>query len=134
MSEATPDVTLRFMTSVDVPAVLATQEPGAVRGLANVFPQDEFPFPRETLAKRWREIEGQEIDCLLDEKDGALIGVVTGNERGRRFYERQVWARTGERSHSGLPPYAELLQYERDLTFGPTAEAVDPHTRETEVG
>ena len=164
MSDAAPDVTLRPMTPADVPGVLAVQEPGAVRGLAKVFPQDRFPFPRETLAQRWREEIGtHEIDCLVVEQDGALIGfaavradelmhfgialerwgtgaaqaahdavldqmrsthvtrawlrVFTGNERGRRFYERLGWARTGERSHSGFLPYAELLQYERELTL-----------------
>lgn len=153
------------MTSADVPKVLAVQQPGAVIGLAKVFPQNEFPFPREAVAQRWiEEIETLDIDCLVVEQDKAVIGfaairvdefmhfgialehwgtgaaqaahdatidrmralnvtrawlrVFTDNERGRRFYERLGWARTGERTHSTFPPYAELLRYELDLTGG----------------
>jgi RimJ/RimL family protein N-acetyltransferase len=151
------------MTPADVPDVLAAQQPAAIVGLANVFPQDEFPFPREAVARRWlEEIETHEIDCLVVEQDEAVIGfaavradefmhfgialerwgtgaaqaahdaildrmrakhvtrawlrVFTGNERGRRFYERLGWAATGERSQSTFPPYPELLRYELELT------------------
>jgi RimJ/RimL family protein N-acetyltransferase len=63
------------MTPADVPEVLAAQQPGAVIGLAKVFPQDEFPFPREAVARRWlEEIETHEIDCLVVEQDDAVIG------------------------------------------------------------
>lgn len=63
------------MVSADVPAVLAVQQPGAVIGLAKVFPQDEFPFPREAVARRWlEEIETHEIDCFVVERSGAVIG------------------------------------------------------------
>jgi RimJ/RimL family protein N-acetyltransferase len=57
---------LREMTVADVPAVVAVQEPGAVLGLADVFPQDEHPFPREAIAERWlREIDLQGTDCFV---------------------------------------------------------------------
>lgn len=46
----------------------------------------------------------------------AWLRVLTGNERGRRFYERLGWAPTGERTHSTFPPYPELLRYELELT------------------
>jgi len=151
------------MVSTDVRAVVAVQEPGAVIGLAKVFPQDEFPFPREAVARRWlKEIETPEIDCFVVQRNGAVIGfaavradefmhfgialelwgtgaaqdahhavldrisatgvtrawlrVFTGNERGRRFYERLGWTPMGARSQSTFPPYAELLRYERGLT------------------
>ncbi|MCY7287867.1 MAG: GNAT family N-acetyltransferase [Cryobacterium sp.] len=63
------------MTPADVPAVVAVQQPGAVIGLAKVFPQDEFPFPREAVARRWPEdIETKEIDCLVFEQGEEVIG------------------------------------------------------------
>ncbi|WP_133997967.1 GNAT family N-acetyltransferase [Kribbella sp. VKM Ac-2566] len=63
------------MTVADVAAVVDVQEPGAVLGLADVFPQDRYPFPREDLAERWRqEIATPGIDCLVVQLDGVLIG------------------------------------------------------------
>ena len=50
----------------------------------------------------------------------AWLRVFTGNEHGRRFYERLGWTPTGERSHSTFEPRPELLQYERGLG-GPDA-------------
>jgi len=67
--------TLRAMTTADVPDVLAVQEPGAVRGLADVFPQDTHPFPRDTVAERWlQEIETPGIDCYVVVLDGSIVG------------------------------------------------------------
>ena len=43
------------MTTGDVPHVLDFQQPVAVVGLAEVFPQDAYPFPREVIAQRWVE-------------------------------------------------------------------------------
>ena len=150
------------MTPDDVPAVLAVQGPGAVIGLAEVFPQDEFPFPGDAIAQRWHEeIRTPGIDCLVVTQDDEVIGfaavrtdvflhcgsavdhwgtgaagaahdavldrmrstgvarawlcVFTGNQRGRRFYERLGWMPTGERTRSAFPPQPELLRYERDL-------------------
>jgi ribosomal protein S18 acetylase RimI-like enzyme len=57
---------LRAMTHDDVPDVLAVQEPGAVRALAAVFPQDRYPFPRDVLTARWHaELDDPEVDCLV---------------------------------------------------------------------
>ncbi|MGZ4542418.1 MAG: GNAT family N-acetyltransferase [Mycobacteriaceae bacterium] len=151
------------MTVDDVPAVVAVQEPGAVHGLANVFPQDLHPFPRDDVAQRWvREISTPDISCyvlLCDdhtiagfaatrgdellhfgvalERWGtgtaqtahdavidvmrrsrvrlAWLRVFTGNARARRFYERNGWRSTGERSRSSFAPYPELLRYERPI-------------------
>lgn len=172
MNNPEVEVVLRPMKPEDVTEVLAVQEPAAVVGLATVFPQDEFPFPREAVGRRWlEEIETYEIDCLVVEQDEAVIGfaairvnefmhfgialelwgtgaaqaahdaildrmrvnrisrawlrVFTGNERGRRFYERLGWAPTGERSRSTFPPYPELLRYELALI---PAEADTPAT------
>jgi RimJ/RimL family protein N-acetyltransferase len=66
---------LRAMTTSDVPDVLDVQEPGAVLGLVEVFPQDAYPFPREDVAERWvREIATPGIDCLVVQRDGAVVG------------------------------------------------------------
>lgn len=167
--DATAQVSLRAMTPPDVPAVIEAQETGAVIGLAAVFPQDEHPFPREVVARRWvEEIASHDVDCLVVEEHGAVIGfaavradelmhfgidpdhwgtgaaqaahdavlermrsagvtrawlrVFTGNERGRRFYERLGWTLTGERSRSTFEPFPELLQYARELS-GRTRDA-----------
>lgn len=37
-----------------VDGILGVQEPGAVRGLAHIFPQEEQPFPRGVLRERWK--------------------------------------------------------------------------------
>ena len=63
------------MTAADVLGVLNVQEPGAVRGLADVFPQDAYPFPRDAVAQRWlQEIEAPDIDCHVVLVDDAIAG------------------------------------------------------------
>lgn len=63
------------MTTDDVPAVLAVQEPGAVLGLSEVFPQDLYPFPRDDVARRWREeIANRDVDCFVVLADDAIVG------------------------------------------------------------
>jgi len=37
----------------DLDALVAIQEAGAVASLGHIFPQDEYPFPREQIRKRW---------------------------------------------------------------------------------
>ena len=72
---------LRTMTATDIEDVLDVQEPGAVIGLAEVFPQDAYPFPREEIAARWRrEIDAPDTDCYC-----VVLGeVVTGFAATRR--------------------------------------------------
>jgi RimJ/RimL family protein N-acetyltransferase len=68
-------VLLRKMTAADVPHVLDVQQPGAVVGLAEVFPQDAYPFPREVIAQRWvEEIAAPGIHCLVVSLRGAVVG------------------------------------------------------------
>lgn len=77
------------MTAADVPAVLDVQEPGAVLGLSEVFPQDAYPFPREDVAQRWlEEIATPGIDCYVVLLDGPVVGfaAIRGDELLR--YER----------------------------------------------
>ena len=71
------------MTAADVPDVLDVQEPGAIRGLADVFPQDVYPFPSDKVAARWEaELETPGIDCLVIQTDGAVLGftAIRGDE------------------------------------------------------
>ena len=67
---------VRDMTVDDLPALIELQQAGAVVGMAAVFPQDQHPFPRETILARWRE---ELADPVIDiyaavDNDGALIG------------------------------------------------------------
>lgn len=75
----TTGVRLRAMTEIDVPAVVAVQEPGAVAALVDVFPQAEHPFPREEVARRWvEEVADPRIDCWVVEEGAGDDGVVVG--------------------------------------------------------
>lgn len=68
-------VALRAMTAADVPLVLAIEEPAAIAGLAAVFPQDDHPFPREVVARRWlEEIDTPGIDCFVVTTGDAAAG------------------------------------------------------------
>ena len=69
------DGVLREMRLDDVAVVLDVQEPAAVVGLAEVFPQDRFPFPRDAIGKRWRdEITDPDIDCFVMLRSGTVVG------------------------------------------------------------
>lgn len=66
MSRFPAPVLLREMTDQDVSRVLDAQESGAVVGLAEVFPQESYPFPRAVIAQRWaEEIADPGIECLV---------------------------------------------------------------------
>ena len=156
-------VRLRVMRTEDVAAVVALQEPGAVRSLADLFPQESHPFPALEIADRWHvEIDDPELTCLVVLEDDRLVGftglrgdsevlhfgvaverwgtgvaqqaheqtlgllreagcrcarlwVFEGNLRGRRFYERLGWTKTGVQRRSDYAPYPVLLEYCLDL-------------------
>ncbi|GAA2740616.1 hypothetical protein GCM10009868_03440 [Terrabacter aerolatus] len=64
-----------MMTASDVPLVVEVQEPGAVLGLAAVFPQDRHPFPRQAITDRWlREVDLAGTDCFVVLRQGAVAG------------------------------------------------------------
>jgi RimJ/RimL family protein N-acetyltransferase len=46
---------LRPATVDDLDAVLDVQHEGAVAGLAHIFPQETYPFPRSVVRQRWVE-------------------------------------------------------------------------------
>src|SRR6478609_2130541 len=66
----------RPMTVDDLAELIDLQEAGAIVGLAEVFPQEQFPFPREAILARWRiEIGDPSIDCSVASVDsGRLVG------------------------------------------------------------
>ncbi len=65
------------MEPADLPAVLDGQEAGGVLGLAEVFPQDRYPFPRQAIHARWlQEIESPDIDCQVVVVGGTVVGFV----------------------------------------------------------
>lgn len=167
------NVIVRQMTEDDLPELIDLQQAAAVAGLAAVFPQDRFPFPREAIIARWQdEIRDPAIDTYVALDDGghlvgfaALAGsellhfgtavdtwgsgaaselhdVVVGllrtrdrepvlfvfadNGRGRRFYEKHGWHRTGVTRHGTFAPYPLLLEYtlpDSSRVAGGTSEA-----------
>ena len=75
MQVTSNDSVLRPMRTDDVPAVMAVQEPASIAGLSGVFPQDEFPFPRDVLADRWRaEIADADVECFVILRDDEVAG------------------------------------------------------------
>lgn len=44
---------LRPASSQDLEVLVAVHEAGAVAALGHIFPQDEHPFPREVVRRRW---------------------------------------------------------------------------------
>ena len=74
-------VVLREMSTADVPDVLDVQQPGAIVGLADVFPQEAYPFPRDVIAERWwEEITTPGIDCYVVVHDNRVVGFAAVRE------------------------------------------------------
>jgi hypothetical protein len=75
---------IRTARDDDVDALLDVQEPAAVVGLAHIFPQDQYPCPREVVAARWRaEIADPAVNVYLcTAVDGSIDGfaAVKGHE------------------------------------------------------
>lgn len=46
---------VRAMATTDLPLLLYLQEAGAMVGMADVFPQDQYSFPRGAVLDRWRD-------------------------------------------------------------------------------
>ncbi|GAB2576885.1 hypothetical protein GCM10027269_36610 [Kribbella endophytica] len=63
------------MDASDLDELLVVQEEGAVLGLGAVFPQAEYPFPRESIRDRWAvEIADPAIQAWVAVVDGRLAG------------------------------------------------------------
>jgi RimJ/RimL family protein N-acetyltransferase len=75
---------LRAATISDLPALLDVQQVGAIAGLAHIFPQEEYPFPRSEVEATWAvEIASPGIDTYVVEPPGGRIegfAAVRGDE------------------------------------------------------
>lgn len=66
---------LRALTAELLDAVVEVQREGAVAGLANVFPQDRYPFRVDLIRERWsHELADPGTDCFAVVSDGAVAG------------------------------------------------------------
>ncbi|HEX5089706.1 MAG TPA: GNAT family N-acetyltransferase [Nocardioides sp.] len=60
---------------MDLPALLDLQEPGAVAGLSDVFPQESHPFPRDAVLARWRvELADPGVAAYVAHDGSRLLG------------------------------------------------------------
>ncbi|GID94194.1 GNAT family N-acetyltransferase [Amorphoplanes digitatis] len=75
---------LRGATEADLPGLLDVQEAGARLGLAHIFPQDVYPFPRSEVRARWvREMASPDVDVyVVVRQEGRVEGfaAVRGNQ------------------------------------------------------
>jgi RimJ/RimL family protein N-acetyltransferase len=74
---------LRFADLQDLDALVDLQRVGAVRALGHIFPQEEYPFPRDRIYIRWAaEIADPSIDVYVVEHAGQVSGFAAtrGNE------------------------------------------------------
>jgi hypothetical protein len=62
---------------MDVEALVDVQQAGAVRGLAHIFPQDRYPFPREVIVQRWfHEIADPDVRVYVSaDESGGITGL-----------------------------------------------------------
>ncbi|GAB3829674.1 GNAT family N-acetyltransferase [Kribbella italica] len=66
---------LRPMLESDLDELLVVQEEGAVLGLGAVFPQESYPFPRDSIRERWAlEIGDPVIRAWVALDGGRLAG------------------------------------------------------------
>jgi RimJ/RimL family protein N-acetyltransferase len=66
---------VRAATDDDLDALVAVQEEGSVAGLADVFPQDEHPFPRAAVRSRWLNELADPATSVYVAVDGrAIVG------------------------------------------------------------
>ena len=112
MVENAGSVALRIMRDSGVPEVVAIQEPASVVGLASVFPQDEFPFPRQDVARRWREeIAEAGTDCFVVLERDAVVGFAA--IRGDELLHFGIAI---ERCGSGIAPTDPRRDHRRDAS------------------
>jgi RimJ/RimL family protein N-acetyltransferase len=75
---------LRPAALPDLPALLDVQQAGAVGALAHIFPQDDYPFPRADLERRWAaEIADPAVDVYVVQREAGRIegfAAVRGDE------------------------------------------------------
>lgn len=74
---------LRAARTADLPELVDVQEAGARAGLAHIFPQDTYPFPRAAVQARWaRELADPDIEVYVVVRQETVEGfaAVRANE------------------------------------------------------
>lgn len=64
-------VRLRPACPADVKGILDVQHEGSVQALSHIFPQDQHPFPREDVRRRWQEEVDDPAVAVYVIEDGA---------------------------------------------------------------
>jgi hypothetical protein len=110
---------LRPATSADLEELVDVQQQGAVVGLAGVFPQDRYPFPRDEVLARWRrEVADPAIRAYVAvDEDGRVSGFAAtrGNELLHFGTRLDTWG-TGQ---ARLLHDAVLVEYRRSSAIAP---------------
>jgi RimJ/RimL family protein N-acetyltransferase len=84
---------LRPMVQSDLDDLVVVQEEGAVLGLAAVFPQAEYPFPRDSIRKRWaEEIGDPAIRAWVAVDAGRLSGFAATQGDELLHFGTAVWS------------------------------------------
>ncbi len=75
-------VIVRRANAADIEALVDTQQEGAVASLANIFPQDQYPFPRSAVRKRWtEELDGPDTHVYISvDETGTVIGFAAARD------------------------------------------------------
>jgi RimJ/RimL family protein N-acetyltransferase len=88
-------VIFREATSQDLENLVDVQQEGAISGLANIFPQDSYPFPRKRVQRRWAE-EMADPDThvyVTTDEGGSITGFAAtrGTELLHFGTSKQTW-------------------------------------------
>ena len=96
---------VRSMAPSDQSSLIDLQEAGTVVAMADVFPQDRTPFPREAVLVRWRgEISDRSIGTYVAvDDDGQLVGLAATRGVELRHFGTALaaWGRGQPANYSG---------------------------------
>lgn len=110
---------VRALAAADLPSLIDLQEAGAVVGMADVFPQDQYPFPREAILDRWSdEINDDSTGTYVAvDDDGQLIGFAATRE-GELLHFGTALATWGQGTATEL--LGVVVDWLREATDEPT--------------
>ena len=111
-------IIVRQASAGDLEALIDVQHEGAIVGLANIFPQDQYPFPREAVRRRWiEEFADPDIRVYVSlDEDGAVTGFAAtrGNELLHFGTALRTWGTgTAQALHAAV-----LLELARTVAAG----------------